>query len=164
MKLDRTAAVLDAVEASIGNGEVGVTASFLAQYTAIILYAEMEEKIAEIVRVRLEQYSHRVIAGFLTSTMGDVIKRTPKSDIAKLVVRFGDDFRGAFNGMIDDKQVQQYSNVIEARHDVGHRRGSNITLKEVRLGQIAADHILQALHQCFDSVNDGDAGINDFPN
>lgn len=159
MKLERTAAVLDAVEASIAGGDAGVTTSFLAQYTAIILYAEMEERIAEIVRLRLEQYSHRVIAGFLTSTMGDVIKRTPKSDIAKLVVRFGDDFRGAFNGMIDERQVQQYSNVIEARHDVGHRRGSNITLAEVRAGQVAADHILAALHQCFDSVEGAETAV-----
>lgn len=150
MKLERTAAVLDAVEATLAEGNAGVAGSFLTQYTAIVLYAEMEERIAEIVRSRLEQYSHRVIAGFLASSMADVIRRTPKSEISKLVLRFGEDFRASFNQLVDEKQVQLYSNVIEARHDVGHRRGSNITLAEVRKGQQAADHILAALHQCFE--------------
>ena len=75
-----------------------------------------------------------------------------KSDIARLASRFGDEFREKFNGYLEDRMITYYSNTIAARHEAGHKRGSNVTVADVRNGQIAADHILGVLSKCFDEI------------
>ncbi|WP_436121528.1 hypothetical protein [Aminobacter sp. LjRoot7] len=151
MALERTSAVLDMIERTVqSRDDMGAVSNFLAQYAAVVLYSEMEERVSEIVKKRLGMYSHPIMVSFVTSTMDDLIRRTPKSDISKLTARFGEVFRDTFNEFVEDRIVTTYSNIIAARHDAGHKRGSNITITDVRHGQRAADHILDALNKCFD--------------
>lgn len=148
-QLDRTAAILEIVEAAAEAGALpGPTQSFLAQYLAVVLYSEMEEQVAEIVRSHLEKFTHESVATFVAASLADLIKRLPKSDIAKLAARFGDTFKARFNSSLEDSKVTLYSNVVAARHEIGHRRGSNITIPEVRQGHDAANHILDVLARC----------------
>lgn len=154
MKLERTAAILDIVEAAATDGTlVGPTQSFLAQYLAVVLYSEMEERVADIVKAHLEKYTHEAVATFVSTTMADVIRRLPKSDIAKLAARFGDNFKIQFNSATQEHKVAIYGNVISARHEIGHRRGSNITIAEVRAGHDAANHILEVLSTCLTAMD-----------
>lgn len=149
MSLNRTDAILLVVEEAIRNGELpGPTQSFLAQYIAVVLYSEMEEQVSEIISNYLEVFTDHTIATFITNSMADLIKRIPKSDISKLISRFGDEFKARFNDVVEDRRVSLYSNVINARHEIGHRRGSNITVSEVREGHAAANHILDVLKAC----------------
>ena len=149
MSLDRTDVVLGIVEEAIQNGALpGPTQSFLAQYIAVVFYSEMEEKISEIVKSHLEQFTDESVAVFVTNSMAEIIKRTPKSDISKFTARFGDDFKARFNAAVEGRRVSFYSNVITARHEIGHSRGSNITISEIREGHAAANHILEVLKGC----------------
>ena len=149
MGLDRTDAILKVVEEAVQSGALqGPTQSFLAQYIAVVLYSEMEEQVSEIVQIHLQQFTDQAVATFVTNSMSDLIKRIPKSDISKLTARFGDDFKARFNDAVEERRVSFYSNVISARHEIGHRRGSNITVPEVREGHAAANHILEVLRGC----------------
>ena len=150
MGLDRTDAVLTAIESA--DAAVSVVESFLAQYAAVVLYSEMEEHLSELIQARLSKYTHEAVATFISTSLREVIRRTPKSNIADFSGRFGDTFKVRFNELVDDREVTRYMNVIAARHDVGHRRGSNITVAEVRLGHLAATHIIGALDTCFDEI------------
>ena len=79
MKLERTSAILSEIEAASQTlTEIGAVQNFLAQYAAIALYSEMEEKVAEIVKSRLGLYTHPLIVTFITTSMDDIIRRTPK--------------------------------------------------------------------------------------
>lgn len=148
--------MLDVVEAAAADGSFpGPTQSFLAQYLAVVLYSEMEERVAEIVKAHLEKYTHEAVATFVSTSMADVIKRLPKSDIAKLTARFGEAFKSKFNGSVEEHKVTIYSNVIAARHEIGHRRGSNITISEVRAGHEAANHLLEVLAGCLVTLETG---------
>jgi hypothetical protein len=102
----------------------------------------MEEQVTDIVKIHLEKFTDQAVAGFMTNSLADLIKRIPKSDLSKLAARFGDDFKARFNDAVEERLVSFYSNVISARHEIGHRRGSNITVLEVREGHAAANHIL----------------------
>lgn len=147
--LGRTSAILEVIEAAADSGDLpGPTQSFLAQYLAVVMYSEMEEKVADIVKSHLEKFTHESVATFVTSSLNDVIKRVPKSDISKLAARFGESFRVKFNKSLDDRKITIYSNVISARHEIGHKRGSNISLSEVKMGCAAADYILETLLSC----------------
>jgi hypothetical protein len=149
MSLDRTDSILKVVEEAIQSGALeGPTQSFLAQYLAVVLYSEMEEQISDIVKFHLERFTDQAVALFVSNSMADLIKRISKSDIAKLTARFGDEFKNRFNSAVEERRVSVYSNVINARHEIGHRRGSNITVAEVREGHAAANHILDVLKGC----------------
>lgn len=149
MSLDRTDAILRIVEEAIKDGALpGPTQSFLAQYIAVVLYSEMEEKVSDIVKTHLEKFTDQAVAEFVTNSLAELIKRIPKSDISKLTARFGDDFKVRFNNAVEERRVSFYSNVITARHEIGHSRGSNITISEVREGHAAANHILDVLKDC----------------
>jgi hypothetical protein len=81
--------------------------------------------------------------------MDGMIRRTPKSDIAKLLGTLDGAFRTKFNDKITDKQITLYSNIIQARHSIGHKQGSPIDLAEIVTAIDAADAILAALDNCF---------------
>lgn len=153
MRLDRTSAVLDQIEGSMrDDADRGLIESFLAQYAAVVMYSEMEEKLSDIIRIRLTSYTHQAMAAFVSTTLKDLIRRTQKSDIMKFSARFGDDFKLRFNELVNASEVTLYTNVISARHEIGHRRGSNVTIYEVRQGIAAANHILLSLNDCFDEI------------
>jgi len=150
MQLDRTATVLDIISTQRNNGTLlSALDSFLAQYVAVILYSEMEEKISELIQKKLSEHTNQTIATFLNSNMQGIIKRTSKADIAKFVAMFDSNFKTDFNSMITDVTAARYQNAIQARHDAAHGKGSGVTLSDLELGLRAANEILLALDACF---------------
>ncbi|WP_292961642.1 hypothetical protein, partial [Novosphingobium sp. UBA1939] len=149
MPLDRTETAIALIKGQEDGGQSdGPISSFLAQYVSVVLYAEMEEEIASVVRDHITSCSSAALGLFIQGNMDGIIRRTPKSDIGKLVLQFGEAFKTAFEDKIDPSSVSRYSNVIAARHAVGHRQGSSITLAEVELGLAGANLIISALKEC----------------
>ncbi|SFM08584.1 hypothetical protein SAMN03159423_5250 [Bradyrhizobium sp. NFR13] len=150
MSLTRTRAAVQACETQIAALNLDpFMQNCLAQYLAVVFYAEMEERVADVISHELQKHAGTLIGKFLTSNMDKIIRRTPKSDIVNLLGNFGDEFKTAFNGLVSDRDVSLYSNVIAARHNVGHRNGSNITMQEISRGVTAAEDIVAALELCF---------------
>ena len=150
MQLVRTRATYELIRADIeANKPDKFIQSCLAQYLAVIFYAEMEERIAEIISNHLKRFTGSRIGQFLTSNMDHMIGRVPKSDIAKLLGLLGEEFKIKFNGEISEREVSFYSNIIQARHNIGHKQGSEIDMSEIPAGIEAADKILSALDSCF---------------
>jgi RiboL-PSP-HEPN len=150
MALVRTKAAYELIvqeAAAIGAGKF--IESCLAQYLAVIFYAEMEEQVADIISTHLRRFTNSRIGQFLSKNMQNMIGRTPKSDIAKLLGQMGDDFKARFNEQVDERQVAIYSNIIQARHNVGHKHGSSIDISEISVAIDAADRILESLDRCF---------------
>ena len=151
MKLSRTRTIFEILDAQIAALKLDTfIQNCLAQYLAVVFYAEMEERIADIVSQQLQKFTNTLIGRYLAANLDKIIRRTPKSEIADLLSNFGDEFKLAFNKLISDTDVSIYSNVITSRHGVGHRRGSNITMLEIHSGIEAAEKILDALISCFD--------------
>jgi len=109
----------------------------------------MEEQVADIISTHLRRFTNSRIGQFLSKNMQNMIGRTPKSDIAKLLGQMGDDFKARFNEQVDERQVAIYSNIIQARHNVGHKHGSSIDISEISVAIDAADRILESLDRCF---------------
>jgi hypothetical protein len=140
MNLSRTRAILQAFEAQIAALDLDdFMRNSLAQYLAVIFYSEMEERIADLIGHQLQKYTNTLIGRYLAANMDKIIRRTPKSDIVDLLANFGEQFKLAFNDLISDRDVSIYSNVIAARHGVGHRKGSNVTLLEIKDGIKSAE-------------------------
>ena len=153
MTLTRTSALFSIIDTQVKALDMDVLVeNCLAQYLAVTFYSEMEDQISEIISKRLQEFTNSPIGLFLTSNMEKIIRRTPKSDLVDLLANFGPEFKVSFNQLISDTEVSLYSNVIRARHSVGHRQGSNVTLTDSERGISAAEKILQALHKCFDAA------------
>jgi len=153
MNLSRTSTLLATLSAQVKALNLDIfVQNCLAQYLAVVFYSEMEERIAEIISHRLQEYTSSPIGLFLSSNMEKIIRRTQKSDLAELLNVFGEGFKTSFNTKVQETDVSIYSNVITARHNVGHRQGSNITLAEIEKAVQSANKILEALHRCFDDA------------
>ncbi len=153
MTLSRTSTLLAALSTHVQSLDADTfVQNCLAQYLAVVFYSEMEERIAEIISQRLQEYTSSPIGLYLTSNLEKIIRRTQKSDLAELLKNFGEEFKASFNSKIGETDVSIYSNVITARHNVGHRQGSNITLAEIENAIQSANRILNALHCCFDDA------------
>lgn len=150
MKLTRTRASYDIIAKDAGTDHDAFIKSCLAQYLAITFYSEMEERVSEIITAHLKKFTDSRIGQYLAANMDNMIRRTPKSDLGKLLGLLGDQFKKKFDDQITDRQVSFYSNIIQARHGVGHKQGSVINLSEIPVALDAADAILEALNNCFD--------------
>ena len=151
MKLTRTRAAYDLIRAELDSRPPDkFIESCLVQYLAVVFYSEVEERVSEIISSHLKRFTGSKIGQFLTNNMERIIGRTPKSDIAKLLGVLGDDFKNKFNAEITASEVSFYSNVIQARHQIGHRAGSEINIDEILKGIDAANKILSALDGCFE--------------
>jgi hypothetical protein len=123
--------------------------SCLAQYLAVTFYSEMEERVSEIIMSHLKKFTDSRIGQYLAANMDGMIRRTPKSNMAKFVGSLDESFRTKFDNQINERQIAIYSNIIQARHSIGHKQGSPIDLSEIPLAIDAADAILVALNNCF---------------
>jgi len=150
MKLTRTRASYELIILELGDARRDqFIESCLAQYLAVTFYSEMEERVAEIISSHLKRFTGSRIGHYLAANMDSLIRRTPKSDMAKLVGSLDEEFRTKFEGQITDRQISLYSNIIQARHSIGHKQGSPIDLSEIPTAIDAADAILFALDSCF---------------
>jgi hypothetical protein len=76
MPLVRTKTTLDLLVQDITTTKPGkLIESCLAQYLAVIFYAEMEERIAEIISRHLTRFTSSRIGQFLTKNMENMISR-----------------------------------------------------------------------------------------
>jgi hypothetical protein len=150
MNLVRTKAAYDLIIQELdGARRDQFIESCLAQYLAVTFYSEMEERVSEIIASHLKKFTDSRIGQYLATNMDGMIRRTPKSDIAKFVGTLDEEFRTKFNDQINDQQISFYSNIIQARHSIGHKQGSPIDLSEIPVAIQAADAILTALDSCF---------------
>ena len=150
MKLTRTKAAYELILQELdGSDRDQFIESCLAQYLAVTFYSEMEERVSEIIVSHLKRFTDSRIGQYLAANMDGMIRRTPKSDIARLLGTLNEEFRNRFNGKIGDKQITLYSNIIQACHSIGHKQGSPIDLSEIPTAIDAADAILAALDNCF---------------
>jgi hypothetical protein len=150
MPLVRTKTAYELIAQDIAASKPGkLIEGSLAQYLAVIFYAEMEERVAEIISSHLKRFTNSRIGQFLAKNMEGMISRTPKSDIVRFIGQMGEEFKTKFNEQVDERHVSIYSNIIQARHNVGHKQGSDIDISEIPPAIEAADKILESLDRCF---------------
>lgn len=152
-KMNKTRSKMDSVREYIEKGNISSKIpseieSFISQYIAVAFYAEVEERISDIIRSFLESCSNECLAYFLEKNMANIISRVSKSDIVKLIRLFGEELKDEFNNRVEDSTSTLYGNVIVARHNIGHKDGSQITFPELERGLESAEKILEALHSC----------------
>lgn len=112
-----------------------------------MFYAEMEERVKEIVGERFADGGDRKLAHFLRKTNDGLLKRMKRKELAETISLFGDDCKEAFLARFPPEELDSYSNVIRDRHDTSHGEGADVTLSEVAKAAAVAERMLAAIRE-----------------
>jgi hypothetical protein len=134
------------------NPDKALLGVFHAFLVCISFYSEMENKILEIVKNRLQHSGDQKLVNFLMNTQKRIIARLNKSDLAECAALFGEDVRDAFNGAVGPRDVTFYGNLITQRHSIAHSvegqlldwSTATLSLLDVEQGLEAAERMLTA--------------------
>ena len=127
--------------------------SLLTQSILVIMCAEFEQAIEDLVQQKCSSVEDGSIKEFLGSCVSAVFRSVKSSEIAGLLNRFGPSYKEAFKQKTDDnaRAVTLYNNIVTNRHGVAHSEGSNATFREVKQfyeeGHVVLDFFQQALMQ-----------------
>lgn len=119
--------------------------AYLTQYLVVILCADIQQELYRLVALRTSRLADEGIKAYISASVVRIVRSVGKSDIAKLLAMFGDEPKENFNNQLNDKDVSLYSNAVGDRHDVAHKQGAQITLRELKDAIGAAERILMAV-------------------
>ena len=158
-RLIRTTAIIEDCEVVVSSPEVNGSPieSYLVQHALVVLCAEIQQEIYEIVRVRAAQADDQQLANFVSNAAQRVLRSVGKSELAGFVGHFGREEQARFNQLVNDAEVTKYNNAVNNRHDVAHRSGVQVTFSELKDAVSAASNILQALASSIEPVASADA-------
>ncbi len=146
MRLLRTNAAVSACKAHLSTTASAGTSieSFLTQHVLVLLSAEVESVVRDLVVQRAERCGDDAVAAFVRNASERLLRSVAKSEIAGLIGRFGPEQQKAFNDQLVDREVTAYSNAISNRHLVSHSSGVTVTFVELEAGVEAAERLLDA--------------------
>jgi len=109
--------------------------SLLTQSVLVIMCAEFEQKIEDIVRSKCGSVEDKAIKEFLSSCVAAVFRSVKSSELAGLLNRFGPEYKDAYKVRADDQQraVTYYNNIVTNRHAIAHHLGSTVSFREAKL-------------------------------
>lgn len=129
--------------------------SLLAQSLVILIYAEFEQKARELIRERCRNVATTddSVREFLDSCAKIAFRGLKISEIAKLLTRFGESHKEAFNQRLEQNQraKSMYDSILNNRHRIAHGEGSAVTVDDVKQyyehGHCVLDYLRDALFQ-----------------
>ena len=121
----------------------------LASYLAVQFYSEMEDAVSGIFKARLHFHGDKKLEHFVSATHETMLKRVRRVEVANMANCFGQNCQDAFNSSLSEKDIADYSSIINGRHRVAHgnNASSQLSIGEIELGLKAASSILHSLSQ-----------------
>jgi len=126
--------------------------SLLTQSLLVIMCAEFETAIENIVSDKCNCVPEKEIRQFFASCVGAVFRSTKSSELSGLLNRFDPEIKRAFLALTDENQVAvtYFNNIVTNRHRAAHSSGSSITFRDAKefyeRGHVVLDMFRQALH------------------
>ena len=123
--------------------------SLLTQSILILICAEFEKKLRELVLARCASVSDSAISEYIDSCTR--IRSLRTSDVSGLLAQFGDDCKSEFRRLLDENgdTEARYESIRSNRNRVAHGEGSSATFGEVEQyyehGHVVLDYFQQAL-------------------
>ena len=160
MRIPRIDEALDKCEAhlSLEKAVEPEVQSLLTQSLLILICAEFEKKVLELIEERCQSVSDDSVRAFLKDCTKSVFRSLRISEIAGLLNRFGTSHKEAFNQHLEnnEKVKSRYDSILSNRNQVAHGGGSNATLREVKEyyeeGHLVLDYLRDALFQNVDGT------------
>lgn len=124
--------------------------AFLTRYLLILICAQFEEKIKDILIKRAEKTKDMYLASYVRSSLAHIFRSIKTSEISGLLNRFGVDYKQKFQDNVSGTTEETfYNNIVTNRHLTAHNSGANLTFDELvdyyEKGHTIIDHVEEAL-------------------
>lgn len=126
--------------------------SYLTQHILVILCAEMQQEIYQIVEQRAKTSKDSELVNYVASSGRRILRSIKKDEIATFVGMFGREAKDKLNALVNDGDVTIYNNAVSNRHDVAHKHGAQITFKELKDTTSIAEKLLDAVEKSLQKV------------
>ncbi|MDR3476952.1 MAG: HEPN domain-containing protein [Gammaproteobacteria bacterium] len=122
--------------------------AYLTQYLLVLIYANFEKKIKEIITDKLACTCNMLVKSYIEPSVDDAIKKISMEELKKFVARrFGKPHRDKIKK--DSSLTLQveiyYGNIINNRHMTSHGSGSSMTFLDLVNFYEEAHKVLDAL-------------------
>ena len=125
--------------------------AFLTQHLLIIICAEIEKKIKEMIIAQARDRCSDDFQTFIESCLNSTFRSIQSSEIAGLLNKFGTARKERFRELVDERAKTAYDSIVVNRHDIAHGSGSNLTFREAvefyRRGLSVIESLSTALHE-----------------
>ena len=121
--------------------------SYLTQHVLIVLCADIQQSIYQILESRLDGAVDIELKNFAIATGKRCLRSVGKKEVSGFLGFFSTDAKNYLNDNIAEETVSLYSNAITSRHDVAHSSGTKITFMELQ-------KVLEASVEFLSVVND----------
>jgi hypothetical protein len=97
--------------------------AFLVRYILVIICAEFEKSVLDLIVKRVEKTKDTEVTTFVDSIIYKQFRRVRTSEMAGLLGSFNMELKNRFNGEINntDEQVS-FNNIVNNRHNMAHGR------------------------------------------
>ena len=133
MKLDRVEMTIEVCQEHLTNSTSSFRPqieNFLTQHLLIIIYAEIEKAMKEMIIAQARDRCSDDFQTFIQSCLNATFRSMKSSELAGLLKRFGTARKQRFLELVDDRARTEYDSIVENRHNTAHGSGSNLTFRE----------------------------------
>jgi hypothetical protein len=145
----RTKNALKECQEHLKTTDTGGTAveSYLTQHVLVLLSADMQQEIYELLEKKAEQVDQESMRLFISTAGKRLVRGVKKDAITGFVNYFGTDAKEKFDVCLKgkDPEITRYGNAIENRDSVAHKQGAQVTFSEILKAVAAAELILSAV-------------------
>jgi hypothetical protein len=125
--------------------------NYFVQYLLIRICAEYETRVTTLVHRRCSRTRDRHLKSFAQQTAEYICRHFSISDIAKVLGRFGGDYRKAFHDQVTSGMAHvAWNNIYTNRQAVAHKTGAQMSLgdlkKDYKNSLVVLDALVSALN------------------
>jgi hypothetical protein len=107
--------------------------SYFVQYLLVRICAEYETRVTALVHRRCSRATDVHVKSFAQKTAEYVCKRFDIGDIAKILARFGDDYKAQFHGQAMSGTAHvSWDNIYTNRQAVAHKTGAQMSFGDLK--------------------------------
>ena len=148
MKLDRVDMTIEVCQEHLTNSTSSFRPQiedFLTQQLLVIIYAEIEKAIKEMIIAQARDRCGDDFPAFIASCLNAIVHSMKSSEMAGLLKRFGTARKDRFRELVDDRAETAYNNIVMNRHNTAHGSGSNLTFREAVKSYRAGLSVIESL-------------------
>ena len=125
--------------------------SYLTRYLAVVICAEVEETVADLIVAHITRSADQQVASFLSNVKRrtNYVANAKYSEIRKILSYFdpsyGDEFADLVRSSVDDKGLQALANLVGLRNEVAHGSPPPVTFDEAELALDTAASVVAAV-------------------
>jgi hypothetical protein len=120
--------------------------SYFVQYLLVRICAEYEARVTTLVHRRCSRTKDAHLKSFAQQTAEYICQRFSISDIAKILGRFGSDYKQAFHGQVMSGMAHvAWDNIYTNRQAVAHKAGAQMSFGDLKKNYQESLVVLDAL-------------------